>query len=117
MFNFQKLEVYQLSKELVVFTYSLTKQFPETEKFCIVSQMNRSAVSIASNIAEGMSRSTQKDKLHFINIAYSSMMELTCQFDISHDLGYITQDSLDLFFHKSKNLAVKMSNLAKTLKQ
>ncbi len=116
MFNFQKLEVYQLSKELVVFTYSLTKQFPETEKFCIVSQMNRAAVSIASNIAEGMSRSTQKDKLHFINIAYSSLMELTCQFDISHDLGYISQETLNSVIHKSKNLAVKLSNLAKTIK-
>jgi len=56
LFGFQKLEIYQLSKALVIDNYSYTKKFPDLEKYSLTQQMNRAAVSIPSNIAEGVSR-------------------------------------------------------------
>ena len=82
MFGFQKLQIYQLAKEIVKYNYKLTKKFPSEEKFALMQQMNRSAVSVPSNIAEGTSRKSNKDKAHFINIAYGSLMELICQMEI-----------------------------------
>jgi four helix bundle protein len=115
MFGFQKLEIYHLSKDIVKDNYRLVKKFPNEEKFALVQQMNRAAVSIPSNIAEGTSRKSNKDKAHFINIAYGSLMELICQMEISLEIGYIEQREYDDFVKKSKNLAVKMSNYLRTI--
>lgn len=110
IFYFQSLEIYQLSKNIVKETYALTNKFPAYEKFCLINQMNRAAVSIPSNIAEGAARNTKKDKIHFLNISFASMMELVCQAEISKDLGYISEDELLEFSLKAKNCAVKISN-------
>jgi four helix bundle protein len=115
MFGFQKLEIYQLAKEIVKYNYELTKKFPSEEKFALVQQMNRAAVSIPSNIAEGTSRRSNKDKAHFINIAYGSLMELVCQMEISLEIGYIEQNEYDEFIRRTKNLSVKMSNYLRTI--
>ena len=110
VFGFQRLEIYKLSKEIVKYNYKLTSRFPNGEKFCIVQQMNRAAISVSSNIAEGTSRNSNKEKVHFINIAYGSLMELVCQMDISLDLGYIEESEYNKFIKMVKNLSVKMSN-------
>lgn len=115
MFGFQKLEIYKLAKDIVKDNYRLVKKFPSEEKFALVQQMNRAAVSIPSNIAEGTSRRSNKDKAHFINIAYGSLMELVCQMEIALEIGYIEQQEYDDFVRKSKNLAVKMSNFVRTM--
>lgn len=91
MYRFNKLEVYKLSRELIKENYKLTRKFPKLESYSLVQQMNRSSVSIASNIAEGTARNGNKDKKHFINISYSSLMELVCQLEVSYDLGYISE--------------------------
>lgn len=115
MFGFQKLEIYHLSKEIVKDHYRLVKQFPSEEKYALVQQMNRAAVSIPSNIAEGTSRRTNKDKAYFITIAYGSLMELICQMEISLEIGYIEQQEYDEFLKRAKNLAVKLSNFVKAI--
>jgi four helix bundle protein len=115
MFGFQKLEIYQLAKEIVKYNYKLTKKFPSEERFSLVQQMNRAAVSVPSNIAEGTSRNTNKDRAHFINMSYGSLMELVCQMEISLDLGYISQAEYREFIKQTKNLSVKMSNYLKTV--
>lgn len=115
MFGFQKLQIYQLAKEIVKYNYKLTKMFPSEERFALVQQMNRAAVSIPSNIAEGTSRKSNKDKAHFINISYGSLMELVCQMEISLELGYIEQGEYDEFVRMVKNLLVKMSNFLRTM--
>lgn len=109
-FYFQNLEVYQLGKEIVKDNYRITKTFPFDEKFCLINQMNRAAISVPSNIAEGTARSTKKDKVHFINMAYGSLMELICQMEIASDLGYLNKEDRDKFVTKAKNLSVKLSN-------
>ena len=110
MFGFQKLEIYQLGKDLVKHSYTITKKFPGEEKFALVQQMNRAAVSVPSNIAEGTSRKSIKDKAHFVNVAYGSLMELVCQMEISFELDYVDKDDYDDFIRKATNLAVKISN-------
>lgn len=89
MKNFKDLLIWQKSIELVIFVYKITKQFPDEEKYGLINQMRRSAVSIPSNIAEGHMRSTNKDFRQFISIARGSLAELETQSIISYELKYI----------------------------
>lgn len=90
--KFKNLIVYQKSKELVKQVYALLKQFPDDERFALCGQMRRAAISVPSNIVEGMARLSSKDQTHFLNIAYGSLMELYAQLDIAHDLGYLSEN-------------------------
>ena len=110
VFRFQKLEIYDLALDIVKDSYSLTRTFPAEERFALVPQMNRAVVSIPSNIAEGVSRGSRKDQIHFLNISYGSLMELACQSDISYKLGYITDKQRKELFAKINNLAIKINN-------
>lgn len=117
LFGFQKLEIYQQSKRLIKETYFITRNFPEREAYSLASQMNRAAVSISSNIAEGSSRNSLKDKMRFINISYGSLMELICQMEISYELCYITSSQYESFLVLSKDLSVKLNNYMNYLKK
>ena len=114
-FGFQSLEIYRLAKELVIDCYNITRDMPSEEKYALCQQMNRAAVSIPSNIAEGYSRFSTKEKMHFMNMAYGSLMELTCQYEIARDLNYISQEQLNEYVDKAHNLAVKISNFRKAI--
>ena len=81
-----------MAKELVRMVYGATKQFPDEEKFVLCNQIRRAAISVPSNIAEGLSRTALKEQAHFLDIAYGSLMEIDCQLDISLDLGYISKE-------------------------
>lgn len=83
--SFEKLQVWNDARGLVKQVYTLTEQFPITEKYGLVSQMRRAVVSVVSNIAEGSGRSSQKDQAHFYQIAFSSLIELLNQFIIVND--------------------------------
>ena len=91
-YSYQTLNVYKDAKALVVDVYKLLKQYPAEERYALCDQIRRAAISITSNIAEGMSRYSDKEKVHFLEIAYASMMEVESQLDISVDLGYITKE-------------------------
>ena len=80
------------------------------ERFALVLPINRAVVSAPSNIAEGISRVTRKDQVHFLNISYGSLMELACQSDISCMLGYITDRQRKELSAKINNLAIKINN-------
>jgi len=116
-FGFQKLEIYQLSKELVKDIYKLSSSFPSDEKYALVQQINKAAVSVASNIAEGTSRNGYQEKIHFINISYSSLMEIVCQTEIAFELGYLKKDVFENISKKAKKLSVKMSNYIASIKK
>jgi len=115
IFRFQKLDVYQIAKELVKESYMVTKGFPDYERYALIPQINRAAISIPSNIAEGISRKSKKDQLHFLNMSYASLMELVCQVEISQKLGYISEEEADSFNLKARNLAVKTTNFMKSI--
>jgi len=84
--NFKELLVWKKSIDLVKSVYQLTTSLPSEEKFGLISQMNRSSVSIPSNIAEGSGRTSDKEFLHFLNIAISSSYELETQLIISNEI-------------------------------
>lgn len=89
----------------------MTKTFPKTEKFGLCSQMQRSAVSIPSNIAEGTSRSSFKDQLRFTEIAYGSLLELYCQLLIAHDLKYVSEQTIESLQADFEYIYAKLSAL------
>ena len=89
----KKLDVWRLSMALSQAVYRLTAVFPSEERFGLVSQMRRAAVSIPSNIAEGAARSSTNEFRNFLSIARSSLSELDTQLDLSRDLGLISEIS------------------------
>ena len=96
-FSFEKLKVWQRSRQFVVKVYQTTAKFPEEEKFGLVSQLRRASVSIASNLAEGSSRLSNKDQAKFYQYSYSSLMEVLNQIIISKDLGLISDNAFNGF--------------------
>ena len=117
MFHFEKLEIYQLAKEIAKDCYNMARKFPNEEKYALVPQVYRAAISVPSNIAEGVSRKGKKDQVHFLNISYASLMELVCQIEISQEVGYIENQDLSKFKQKANNLAVKINNYANYVKR
>lgn len=89
-YSFEKLACWQHARELAVWIYNVTKSFPADEKFGLISQMRRAAISIASNLAEGTSRVSKKDQAHFSTISYSSTIELLNDIIIAKDLELLT---------------------------
>ena len=92
---YKTLDAYKVAKELVKCIYQLLKEFPREEQYALCDQLRRAAISVPSNIAEGISRYSNKEKSHFMEIAFGSLMEVEPQIDIAFDLGYINKDELD----------------------
>ncbi|MDD2730760.1 MAG: four helix bundle protein [Candidatus Portnoybacteria bacterium] len=90
--SFTDLFAWQKGHELVVTIYEKTDKFPNKEIFGLTNQMRRAAISITSNIAEGFSRNTSKDKYQFYSIAQGSLTELQNQLLISRDVGYLSKE-------------------------
>jgi four helix bundle protein len=88
IYPFEKLRVWQSSRSLIKKVYRTTKAFPRSETYGLTSQTNRAAVSVAANLAEGASRTSRKDQAHFSQIAYGSLMELTCLLIVAVDLNF-----------------------------
>ena len=114
-YGFERLNVWQNSRELAKNVYLLTKTFPQDERFGIVSQMRRAAISISSNIAEGSSRSTAKDQAHFYNIAYSSAIELLNQLILALDLEYIQEEQYQVLRLNIEQITNQVNALQKSL--
>lgn len=112
-YSFEKLEVWNDARNLVKMIYLQTNNFPERERFGLSSQMQRAVVSIVSNIAEGVSRNSVKEKIRFVELAYGSLMELYCQLYVSVDLDYLTPSTFTLI----KAEIDKIANKANALKR
>ena len=91
IYAFEKLKTWKKSKELVKSVYRATRSFPNYELYGLTSQLRRSALSVASNLAEGSARTTPKDKARFTTISYSSLMEALNQLIIAFELGYVNE--------------------------
>lgn len=95
MKNYTDLDVWKIARKLVKTVYSLTSQFPNTEIYSLTNQINRSVISIPSNIAEGIGRQSDKETIQFLYIAKGSLFELETQLYLAYDLEYISKDQLD----------------------
>ena len=111
LFSFEGLEVYQAARALVKEVYLLQNKFPKTETFALGDQIRRSASSVTSNIAEGSGRNSFKEKAHFIEIAYGSLMEAFSQLQIAQDLNYISEKDIDDIRPSFINVAKMLSGL------
>lgn len=116
-FYYRKLLVYQQAMQLLADVYRLTQKFPPQESYGLTNQIQRAAISIPSNIAEGMGRFSLKERMHFLEISNGSLMEVMCQFEIAHQLGYITLEDLKSQETKVAELAKMMIGLRKNLEE
>jgi four helix bundle protein len=94
-YQFEKLKAWQESRKLVAAVYLLIKKFPHEERYALCDQLRRAAISVPSNIAEGNGRMAVKEQIHFIEIAYGSVMEIYCQLQIALDLNYISEEDFN----------------------
>lgn len=112
MRNFRELEIWKRSFTMVNEIYKITSQFPDSEKYGLVSQIRRSAVSVPSNIAEGCSRNSNKDFNRFLEIALGSSFELETQLLLSKTQGYGNEKLDDIIIELSQ--IQKMTNAYRT---
>ena len=114
-FFYKKLEVYHLSKSLVVDVYRFCRAFPLNERNILCNQIQRAVISVPSNIAEGMGRMSNRERIHFIEIAYGSLMEVMCQMEIAESLGYIRQEEILSIEEKVVKISKMLSGLRKSI--
>ena len=110
-FSYRKLRVYNHAKELVVYVYQLLKLFPKEENYALCDQLRRAVISIPSNIAEGMGRTSIKEQIHFIEIAFGSLNEVMCQLEIAYELKFINNEQLSQADEQIKTIAQMLSGL------
>jgi four helix bundle protein len=115
--SYKDLIVWQKSITLVTDIYLLTKSFPSEEKYGIVSQMNRAAVSVPSNIAEGWGRESSKSYLQFLKVSRGSLMEVETLLVIAKNLNFIIEKEYKLISENIEEVAKILQGLIKSIKQ
>lgn len=96
-FGFERLEVWQNSLNFVKEIYEATRNFPNQELYCLISQIRRAVISIPSNIAEGSTKNSLKDQARYTEIAFGSLIEVLNQLIIAKELDYINDKQLNYF--------------------
>lgn len=117
MHNFRELKIWQEAMEITKFVYKKTKVFPISEQYSLTSQMNRAAVSIPSNIAEGAGRNGNKEFTQYLNIAMGSCFELETQMILAYEFGYIDKENLELFISNLNKLEKMINALITSLRK
>ena len=107
-FSFEGLRVYKSIRQMVKDVYILVNKLPAVENFALGSQIRRAVVSVKANIAEGSGRNHPKDKAHFIDMAYGSLLETYSELETAADLGYITEEDV-------KNIKPQIIDIGKML--
>jgi four helix bundle protein len=114
--NFKKLKIWQMAMELAKEIFKLSSSFPSSEKFGLTSQMNRSSVSMPSNIAEGSSR-TNKSFSHFLDISLGSSFELQTQLLLANSQNYVADDLSQYIENKIEEFQKATMSFQNTLNQ
>ena len=115
MRDFRKYEVWQLSHDLVLEIYAISKNFPKEEQFNITSQLRRAAASIPTNISEGCGRNSDKEFNHFLNIALGSTSETEYLIILCQDLNLIETTQSIQFLEKINHIKSKIFKLKEKL--
>ena len=116
MRNFREYEVWKSGISFTAGVYILTRELPDTEKFGLISQIRRASVSIPSNVAEGCSRSSEKDFARFVEIALGSAFETESLLIISKEVGYLDQQQLELQLNQLQGIQRGLNSLYGKLK-
>jgi four helix bundle protein len=115
--GYQDLEVWQKAMDLVVRCYQVTKDFPKTEVYGLTSQLQRAAVSIPTNIAEGRERKYSKEFIKHLSIAYSSLAELETHIQIAQRLDYISTEKTQSLLEITAEIGRMLNGLRKSLEK
>lgn len=115
--TYKDLLVWQKSVELAVMTYKITADFPKNQQYSLVSQMERAAVSISSNIAEGAGRKGTKEFIQYISIAKGSLYELETQLIIASKVSFISEQILNSITVKIEEVGRMLNGLTNSLKK
>ena len=113
--SYRDLEVWKLSIDFVKKVYQVTHNFPASEKFGLINQIRRAAVSIPSNIAEGQGRNSTKEFKQFLAISLGSLAELETQLIIAKEIEYLTQNGLDALLSPLDRIRKMIKGLSKGL--
>ena len=113
--GYRELVVWQKAVELAASVYRLTEAFPASERFSLVDQLNRAAVSVASNIAEGSKRNGPREFSHFLSIAHGSLAEVDTQLEIAVRVGYVARDSTTDLVELTDHLGRMLTRLRRRL--
>ena len=113
--RFEDLKVWQKSHELVLEVYKVTQQFPNEEKFGLTSQIRRSAVSVAANIAEGSKRQHLKEYIQMLSISHGSLSETEYYLLLARDLNYLSDTKYEELFNLSEEVGRMLNGLTKSL--
>lgn len=114
--GYHKLLLWRRLKEFIKLVYLLTEKLPESERFGLRTQMRRAIVSTISNFVEGYLKKSQKEKLHFLEIAKTSLMELEAQGEICRILDYWTEDDYNRFDEKRGEVGYLLFRYASKIK-
>jgi len=113
--GYRDLEVWQKGMDLVVACYDVAKRFPSDERYGLTSQLQRAAVSIPANIAEGHGRNHLKEYLHHLSIAYASLMEAETHLQIAERLKYLSSDKVNEMLRDTERLGRMINGLKRSL--
>lgn len=116
-FRFEKLTVWQDARILISKIYRITKSFPKEERFGLINQLRRAAVSIALNIAEGSYRKSDLEFKRYLRMAITSCEEVVTALYIALDQKYIDKKEFDILYDEANALVAKINALIKSLKQ
>ena len=114
---YKDLDVYKKSIDFVVDIYKISESFPESEKFGLITQLRRAAVSLPSNLAEGSGRNGRKELINFLHIARGSLFEIGTQLEISQRLGFVSQDDYDKLEERRATIQRMMNALISSLRK
>ena len=117
MKTFRQLQVWQKAHELTITTYQMTRPFPTEERFGLVQQMRRAAVSVAANIAEGHQRTSKQEFRRFLDIAHGSLAELQYYVLLTQDLDYLTESAPSTILKVSDEVGKMLHGLKRHINQ
>lgn len=117
MHNFRELKIWQESMELAKEIYIATKSFPSSELYGLTSQINRCAVSIPSNIAEGAGRNSDKELNQFLSISLGSAFELETQLILAHSFNFIQQENFNKLITEITKIQRMINGFKQSLKE
>lgn len=115
--GYHKLLIWQKARELVILIYKATENFPKAEEFGLKGQLRRAGVSVVLTMVEGHRRRSKKEFLHFLDMSASSLTEIEAAWELTHDLGFVTEEYLEVVEAKRAEVAYLLNSFINGLKK
>jgi len=115
IFNFEKLQVWQLSRTFTSLIYNTVDSFPKYEQFAPSQQLRRASISVSANLAEGSARSSEKESSRFVEMAFGSLCEVVAELYLALDRGYITKPDFDFIYAESERIGKMLTRFRESI--